>query len=202
MGKVLSISIFKGGAGKTASSVSLASALGQLGARVLLIDLDQQASATRHIGLDPETETPNLYHVFKKQVTARTAVKTLDHGFSVIPGNSLLAAIEEALEEGDETMLRELIAGLRDEFDSDNARSRKRNISAACTRFAWASHCTWTSDLRSSGNNSRSQSASMAVASDRSVFSSPRCSISRTSAATNNGLLSTTLSRASTPRRP
>lgn len=117
MGKVLSISIFKGGAGKTASSVSLASALGQLGARVLLIDLDQQASATRHIGLDPETETPNLYHVFKKQVTARTAVKTLDHGFSVIPGNSLLAAIEEALEEGDETMLRELIAGLRDEFD-------------------------------------------------------------------------------------
>src|SRR5512134_82158 len=117
MGKVLSISIFKGGAGKTATAVSLSSALTQLGAKVLLIDLDQQASATRHLGLDPEQENPNLYHVFKKQVTARTAVKQLSHGFSIIPGNSLLAAIEEALEEGDETMLRNLIAGLRDEFD-------------------------------------------------------------------------------------
>lgn len=117
MGKVLSVSIFKGGAGKTATAVSLASALTSLGAKVLLIDLDQQASATRHLGLDPEHENPNLYHVFKKQVTARTAVKTLSHGLSIIPGNSLLAAIEEALEEGDEPMLRDLIAGVRDDFD-------------------------------------------------------------------------------------
>jgi chromosome partitioning protein len=117
MGKVLSISIFKGGAGKTATAVSLASALTKLGARVLLIDLDQQASATRHVGLDPENENPNLYHVFKRQVPVSTAVKHLDHGFSIIPGNSLLAAIEEALEEGDETMLRDLIAGVKDEFD-------------------------------------------------------------------------------------
>jgi chromosome partitioning protein len=117
MGKVLSVSIFKGGAGKTATAVSLASALTTLGAKVLLIDLDQQASATRHLGLDPEHENPNLYHVFKKQVTARTAVKTLPHGLSIIPGNSLLAAIEEALEEGDEPMLRDLIAGVRDDFD-------------------------------------------------------------------------------------
>jgi chromosome partitioning protein len=117
MGKVLSVSIFKGGAGKTATAVSLASALTSLGAKVLLIDLDQQASATRHLGLDPEHENPNLYHVFKKQVTARTAVKTLPHGLSIIPGNSLLAAIEEALEEGDEPMLRDLIAGVRDDFD-------------------------------------------------------------------------------------
>jgi chromosome partitioning protein len=117
MGKVLSVSIFKGGAGKTATAVSLASALTTLGAKVLLIDLDQQASATRHLGLDPEHENPNLYHVFKKQVTARTAVKTLSHGLSIIPGNSLLAAIEEALEEGDEPMLRDLIAGVRDDFD-------------------------------------------------------------------------------------
>src|SRR5512143_1210850 len=86
MGKVLSISIFKGGAGKTATAVSLASALSQLGARVLLIDFDQQASATRHLGLDPEQENPNLYHVFKRQVTARTAVKELPHGLSIIPG--------------------------------------------------------------------------------------------------------------------
>jgi chromosome partitioning protein len=117
MGKVIAISIFKGGAGKTTTAVTLAAALAQLGARVLLIDLDQQASATRNLGLDPESENPNLYHVFKRQVTASTAVKELSYGFHIIPGNSLLAAIEEALEEGDEALLRSLITGVRDEFD-------------------------------------------------------------------------------------
>ncbi len=114
---MISVSIFKGGTGKTTTAVSLSAALAARGARVLLIDLDQQASATRHVGLDPEEENPNLFHVFKRQVTASTAVKELPHGFSIIPGNSLLAAIEEALEEGDETMLRDLIAGVRHDFD-------------------------------------------------------------------------------------
>lgn len=117
MGKILSVSIFKGGAGKTATAVSLASALASLGTRVLLIDLDQQASATRHLGLDPDDENPNLYHVFKRLVTVGTAIKELEYGFSAIPGNSLLAAIEEALEEGDETMLRDLVAGIKHDFD-------------------------------------------------------------------------------------
>lgn len=117
MAKVISISIFKGGTGKTTTSVSLASALSQLGKKVLLIDLDQQSSATRHVGLDPERENPNLYHVFMKQVPASLAIKDLKHGFKIIPGNSLLAAIEESLEEGDETMLKDLIAGIVPEFD-------------------------------------------------------------------------------------
>jgi chromosome partitioning protein len=117
MGKVLSISIFKGGAGKTATAVSLSASLAKLGARVLLIDLDQQASATRHLGIDPESENPNLYHVFKRQVTAGTAIKQLPHGFSIITGHGLLAAIEEALEEGDEGMLKDLIAGIKDDFE-------------------------------------------------------------------------------------
>ena len=117
MGKTIATSIFKGGTGKTTTAVSLSFALAELGSTVLLVDLDQQASATRHVGLDPEEENPNLFHVFKRQVQASTAVKELAYGFSIIPGNSLLAAIEEALEEGDEAMLRDLLAGVKDEFD-------------------------------------------------------------------------------------
>jgi chromosome partitioning protein len=51
--KVITFSIFKGGTGKTTTSVNTASALALKGKRVLLIDLDQQASATRYLDLDP-----------------------------------------------------------------------------------------------------------------------------------------------------
>jgi chromosome partitioning protein len=117
MGKILSVSIFKGGTGKTTTAVTLSSALAKLGARVLLIDLDQQASATRHVGLNPENEVMNLFHVFKKQIPASLAAKALPYGFKIIPGHPLIAAVEAAMEEGDETMLKDLIFGLKDEYD-------------------------------------------------------------------------------------
>lgn len=117
MGRVISISIFKGGTGKTTTAVSLATALTQLSRKVLLIDLDQQATATRHLGFDPEAENPNMYHVFRKQVPAAAAIKETPFDLHLIPGNSLLAAIEEALEDGDEAMLKELIEGVKEEYD-------------------------------------------------------------------------------------
>jgi cellulose biosynthesis protein BcsQ len=43
--KVVSFSIFKGGTGKTTSAVNTAAALVKKGKKVLLVDLDQQASA-------------------------------------------------------------------------------------------------------------------------------------------------------------
>src|SRR6266545_3531427 len=105
--KVVSFSIFKGGTGKSTSAVHTAVALAQKGKRVLLIDLDQQASATRYFNLDPDA-VPNLYHVFTGNVSPATAVKPTAFGVDVLGSNSLLAAIEEAMEEGDEGKLTEL----------------------------------------------------------------------------------------------
>jgi cellulose biosynthesis protein BcsQ len=45
--RVVTFSIFKGGTGKTTTSVNTAAALAKKGKKVLLVDLDQQASATR-----------------------------------------------------------------------------------------------------------------------------------------------------------
>jgi chromosome partitioning protein len=44
----------KGGVGKTTIALGVASALGERGARVLLVDLDPQASATKLLGVGVE----------------------------------------------------------------------------------------------------------------------------------------------------
>src|SRR5438552_6006106 len=102
--KVITFSIFKGGTGKTTSSVNVAAALASKGQRVLLVDLDQQASATRYLGLDPEA-SPNLYEVFLGTKPAALAIRKTRFGVHVLPSHLLLAAIEEALEPGDELKL-------------------------------------------------------------------------------------------------
>jgi chromosome partitioning protein len=115
--KVISFSIFKGGTGKTTSAVNAAAALSQAGKKVLLIDLDQQASATRHLGIDPEPITPNLYDVFVRKVPISLARRKTEFGFDLVPGHSLLAAVEEALEPGDEGLFKEFIAGVLPDYD-------------------------------------------------------------------------------------
>jgi chromosome partitioning protein len=114
--KVVSFSIFKGGTGKTTSAVHAAAALADKGKEVLLIDLDQQASATRYMNLDPE-DVPHLYHVFTGDVQPANAIRKTEFGVDMIPSNVLMAAIEEALEEGDEGKLSELITPLKQRYD-------------------------------------------------------------------------------------
>jgi chromosome partitioning protein len=94
--KVVSFSIFKGGTGKTTSSVNTAASLVKKGKRILLVDLDQQASATRYLDLDPE-QSPNLYDVFMGNKSPARAIRPSKIGVDVLASHVLMAAIEEAL---------------------------------------------------------------------------------------------------------
>ncbi len=114
--KTVTFSIFKGGTGKTTSVVSTAAALAQKGQRVLLIDLDQQASATRYLDLDPE-QSPNLYEVFMGVKPPALAIRTTRFGVDALTSHLLMAAIEEALEPGDELKLASLLTSLRPSYD-------------------------------------------------------------------------------------
>jgi chromosome partitioning protein len=114
--KVVSFSIFKGGTGKTTSSISTAAALVRKGKKVLLVDLDQQASATRYLDLDPE-QSPNLYEVFTGTKPAALAIRKTAAGIDVLASHVLLAAIEEALEPGEEVKLSHILTPLKPTYD-------------------------------------------------------------------------------------
>src|ERR671929_899955 len=114
--KVVTFSIFKGGTAKTTSTVNTAAALVNKGKKVLVVDLDQQASATRYLDLDPEA-SPNLYEVFMGTQQAPLAIRKTKHNIDVLSSHVLMAAIEEALEPGDEVRLAELISPLKPLYD-------------------------------------------------------------------------------------
>jgi len=97
----------KGGSGKTTTSVNLAAALGENGARVLLIDLDPQASATNWLGITDAGR--GLFDAF----TDRNALEPLVQSTNapcveIIPASPWLVGVEKALaaEVGAETVLR------------------------------------------------------------------------------------------------
>lgn len=114
--KTVTFSIFKGGTAKTTSSVNTASALVEKGKKVLLIDLDQQASATRYLDLDPD-QSPNLYEVFMGTKPAALSIRKSKWGIDVLSSHILMAAIEEALEPGDELKLSDIITPLKPTYD-------------------------------------------------------------------------------------
>jgi chromosome partitioning protein len=66
---VITVGTSKGGVAKTTTAVNLSAALGERGRRVLLVDADHQANATRNVGVVPlPAGAPGLAGVLLEQV--------------------------------------------------------------------------------------------------------------------------------------
>jgi chromosome partitioning protein len=83
---IYAISLEKGGVGKTSIAVNLAAAFAQAGLRTLLIDLDGQAHATQHLGVDPRQLDPgqSFLAVLRGRPLAELLTATAD-GVDLIP---------------------------------------------------------------------------------------------------------------------
>lgn len=96
--KVLATMIFKGGTGKTTLSVHLSQYLVLRGYKVLLIDLDPQASATTLFGRQPATEVPDekTFHGFVCGEAAFVDLITPTYwpNLDLIPANLALATTD------------------------------------------------------------------------------------------------------------
>src|SRR5262245_8818632 len=101
----------KGGVGKTTTTVNLAAALADSGKRVQVIDLDPQAHATLHLGVDIPREGPSLYNVLTGSVQLAETRKQAESNLSVVGAHIDLAAVEIELAtvQGREVILRDLL---------------------------------------------------------------------------------------------
>jgi len=108
----------KGGSCKSSTAVNLAAALGERGKKVLVVDLDAQASASSWLGVRDEGK--GLFEVFTDNGNLVALVhETPVPGVDVVPSSAWLVGVERALaaEPGAETILRRSFSRLPSRWD-------------------------------------------------------------------------------------
>jgi chromosome partitioning protein len=93
--QIIAIANQKGGVGKTTTAINLAAGLCELGARVLLVDLDPQGNASTGLGIANEARLRTTYDLLldeaaPEEVILPTAVPRL----SICPANADLASAD------------------------------------------------------------------------------------------------------------
>ena len=116
--RVVAVANQKGGVAKTTTVHTLGEALGAKGKRVLLVDLDPQASLTFALGIDPEGLDRSLHDVLLGRCSARDVLISAD-GVDLVPATIDLAGTEVHLmtKTGREYALRKALAPIVGGYD-------------------------------------------------------------------------------------
>ncbi|MBQ5633525.1 MAG: ParA family protein [Clostridia bacterium] len=120
MGKIISFANQKGGVGKTTSCVNIASSLGVLGFKVLIIDLDPQGNTTSGVGISKKGLKATTKELLTGELpVGEIIIETPYKNLDVIPTNTALAGAEFDLFDLDDSEFRikKALDEVKDKYD-------------------------------------------------------------------------------------
>jgi chromosome partitioning protein len=117
MARVIAFANQKGGVAKTTTTLNLGVALGELGHRVLLIDLDPQGNLTMSQGMNPDAIERSMFDVLVHRVPISDVIHTVEVDIAVASID--LAGAELALSAliGRERALEKALVEVRERYD-------------------------------------------------------------------------------------
>ena len=93
--RIFAVANQKGGVGKTTTTINLGACIAQLGHRVLIVDLDPQANATRGLGIDSRLVDHSLYDVLLHEFPIEDVIEPVSvKNLYVVPSSLDLAGAE------------------------------------------------------------------------------------------------------------
>ena len=119
MGKIIAFANQKGGVGKTTSCVNIAAALGILGHKVLIIDLDPQGNTTSGYGIIKRGLEHSTYSVILGDDDIKNAIVKTKFNVDVLPSSTKLAgaAVELVMLDNRHARLRSALNRVNDNYD-------------------------------------------------------------------------------------
>lgn len=118
--RVMAVINQKGGVGKSTTVINLSACLGESKKKVLVIDFDPQGNSTSGYGVEKEELEHDIYDVILHEYPIEDVImETCEDNVFIAPATIQLATaeIELVTAMARESVLKDAIAGIRDEFD-------------------------------------------------------------------------------------
>lgn len=118
--KVIAVINQKGGVGKSTSVVNLSACLGENKKKILVVDFDPQGNTTSGYGIDKEELEHDVYDVILHDYPIEETIQeTCVQNVFIVPATIQLATAEIELVSAmaRESVLKEALSGIKDEFD-------------------------------------------------------------------------------------
>lgn len=100
---ILSMFNSKGGVGKSTIAVLVAIAAAQHGAKVLLVDLDQQANSTIALGHEDE-DSASMYEIYSEEATIQECIVNVAKNIDLLPSSMNMTFLDRAISQKNENI--------------------------------------------------------------------------------------------------
>lgn len=118
MAKKITVTIRKGGGGKSTTAVNIASALQLKGYKTLLVDLEHTANATISVGIDPYELKASINTLFTSiEATPQDVIVKTEYGLSVLPATEDLEQTEAGMTATSIGILKPLFEAIDKDYD-------------------------------------------------------------------------------------